>query len=192
MLYATKNSRSIYNSSVSQPKSSLRKIPFPLLGDAGFLSASGNTVQIDIHDIKRPLLEMAELWVFPIAVLIAALHEYISDLTEEDEGNIRKHVYSCGDSVLQTLQQMAKDETLIISGRIRDYYTACQEEMVCGYSSYGKGNLLFQNFEDFEMCARDKIHEAKCAFLFGYFLYYFDYFGTPATLADIPKLKRSL
>ena len=167
----------------------IKEDTLPLLSDAGLLSASGKTVQIDINDMKRPLLVMAELWVFPIAVFVAALNDYLSSMTEEDEDNIRQYLYSCGDEVLQSLQQIAKDEAKILYNRMNDYNTACKNEMVCGFSGYGQGKLLFHDFEEFELCAEDKNHEVKCALLFGDFLYYYSYYGSLPTLSDISKLK---
>ena len=161
----------------------------PILNDAGLLSASGNTVRIDINDMKRPMLIIAELWVFPIAVLVAALNDYLPFITEEDEKNIQQYLYSCGDEVLQALQQIAKDEARILYGRLSDYNTACKNEMVCGFSSYGQGKILFHDFDELESCAEDRNHEAKCAMLFGDCLYYYNYYGSLPALADIHKLK---
>lgn len=161
----------------------------PLLSKAGILSTTGNAVKVDINNMMKPTYVLAELWLFPIAVLVAALHECLPDITEEDEENIKKYLYSCGNSIIQPIQQIAKDEAKKLSDRMNDYNTACKNEMVCGYSWCGQGKILYHDFDELEISAESKNNESKCAFLFNDILYYINYYGSLPTLADTSKIK---
>lgn len=161
----------------------------PLLSKAGILSTLGNAVKVDINNMMKPTYILAELWLFPIAVLVAALHECLPEITEEDEENIKKYLYSCGSSIIQPIQQIAKDEAKKLSDRMNDYNTACRNEMVCGYSWCGQGKILFHDFDELEISAENKNSESKCAFLLNDILYYINYYGSLPALGDICKIK---
>ncbi len=161
----------------------------PALGSNGFLSTTGSTVNIDIHDAMRPTYMITESWFFPISVIVAALHDYLPNITKEDEENIKTYLYPCGDAVIQAFGKKEKKAVKVLSSRIADYTNACRNEMVCGYSWYGQGKVIYHDLEEIEQLTNRKAHDVQCSLLFNDIIYYVNMYGELPEMKEIGKLK---
>lgn len=164
----------------------------PVLNEIGVIELRNGAIWIDIGDENSmrfiyPILEIA---IFPTAVFAAALREYITEFTKEDEQNLKKYIFSCVDDILSPAEQLDNVSKKALLNRLSDYSIACYNEVFSGYSLYGEHGVDYEDFMDYErLNAWTRNHQVKCAHMLCDYVAYIKNFRNIASLDDLKLLK---
>lgn len=158
----------------------------PILNEIGVISLRNGSVGMDISDPNpiRFIYPLLELTIFPIAVFVAALKEYIPEFTREDELNLKKYIFSCADDIYSSTENLDSASKKVLRDRLLDYTTACRNEILCGYSLYGQFGMDYNGLKGWT-----KNHQAKCAHMLCDYMVYIKNFRDIASLEDLQLLK---
>lgn len=158
----------------------------PILEKMGLINCEGKALRVNMNN-NNPMLSiypLIEALIFPSAVFCAALHEYITNFTKEDELNLKKYLFSCTDDIIENSDSFGSNSKQILKDRLYEYSIACKNELPSGLSLYGQFGMDFDSLKDWS-----SNHQVKCAHIMCDYIAYIKHFGKFASFSDLEKLK---